>query len=219
MPGQRTISAVLGLSFVCAAAHAGTTSLSFFQIPSSNGNVDISSQLEVLVDAVAGDPGSVDFTFSNNIGVDSAVSEVYFDDAAGVLSSGSLFSQTGASFSYGSAAPPDLPGGNSISPQFNVTSDFKADAQGPPSRGLSTASDQLVLRFSLASMTGLSDVMSALESGDLRIGMHVKSIGDNGGSDSYVSLAPTAIIPTPAAAGLGALGLGGVVGVRRRRRC
>ncbi len=203
-----------------AVAHAGTTTLSFFQIPSTNGNVNIASQLSVDVDPVAGMMDKVDFTFKNNVGVSSSISEVYFDAGSTmdtIFDTGAIENQMGTSFSYGSAAPPVLPGGASISPVFETTMGFLADAQGNPSVGVSTATDFLTIRIMLKAGSTFSDVLDGLNDGSIRLGMHIRSIGANGGSDAYVSQPPTTMIPLPSAAGLGLAGLAGM-GMSRRRR-
>jgi hypothetical protein len=74
------------------------------------------------------------------------------------------------------------------------------------------------LKFSLASGKTFTDVLSAINAGDLRLGLHVKAIGANnftsGSSDSFVSVAA---VPLPPAVWAGAAMLGGVAAFRRMR--
>lgn len=88
---------------------------------------------------------------------------------------------------------------------------YSADATGNPSNGIDQASDALVMTFTLAQGQTYNSIISAINSGAMRIGIHVRAIGTGGQSDAFVN-----IVPTPAAASV--LGLAGVVATRRRRR-
>jgi len=218
---MKRIGMIAGGALVVLAgtANADSVSLSFYNI-TNNGNSDLSGQLEVIVSDVASEPELVDFTFKNHVGIYSSISEVYFDDGnpAGSLFDAWLFSQTGASFVYGSASPGDLPGGNTLSDPFEVSAGFLADAQGNPVNGIDAESDELVIRGELINGMNFGDVMERLENGLLRIGMHIRSIDPQGGSDAYVNgdRPPPPMVPLPGTAAMGAVGLG-VVASRRRR--
>ena len=182
------------------AVEAGTIS-SWTNI-TNNGNADVGTQLQ----AVYTDFGTgVQFVFTNNVGIASVITDIYFDDSASpaVLQLNSLvvFAQSaGVSFSQG-ASPPNLPGGNTLG--FNVTAGLSADSDPPAApNGINAAGESLTLRINYATGATFTDVENAINSGALRIGLHVQAIAPQGGSDSYVNTA----VPEPATLGL--LGMG-----------
>jgi len=210
-------AATIGMCFASASSHADSVSLSFTKV-TNNASEDLSSQLLAIASSVAGQPDKVDIELSNDVGIASSVAQVYFDSrGASPLASGSILSQTGTSFSWGSTAPPNLPGGATLNPPFNAT--FSAGVNpGPPNNGINAASDSLVFRFMLDGGADFNDVMAAFSSGDLRIGLHIRSIGQTGDpSDSYVTQMNGNIIPLPSPALLGGAGLAGIISLRRRR--
>ncbi|TVQ61382.1 MAG: hypothetical protein EA378_09215 [Phycisphaerales bacterium] len=206
-----TMAAVMAAA---GAAHAATYS---FERISSNAGQDVSEQFSVEMIDVGG--GAVDLIFRNSAEIKSSISLVYIDNGPGgdTFDTGTLQSQVGASFVFGTGSPANLPGGFGLSETFSTTPGFLADAKGNPSNGLSTASDHLVLRFVLNGGLGFADALAAVEDGTLRFGLHVRSIGDGGNSDSFVNVPRNVpIIPLPSAAGLGLLGLA-LTATRRRR--
>ncbi|RMH23920.1 MAG: hypothetical protein D6693_10500 [Planctomycetota bacterium] len=210
----QTLSVIAALAGA-GAARAASVDVSYTRITSNSGQ-NVESQFITTVTEVAGDPTVIDFIFRNNVGIASSISEVYFDNGAtsSLFSGGAIAQQVGASFVFGSASPPDLPGGNSLADPFDVTPGFLADAQGNPSVGLNTASDLLRIRMTLLAGVTFGDVESALGTGALRLGMHVRAIGDDGESDSFVN-GPPPIVPLP---GGGAMGLAALTILASRRR-
>ncbi len=173
---------------------------------SNNSPSDLAAQLKVDVT----DPGSdqVDFTFYNEVGTPSSITDVYFDDGT-LLGIATIFSSSGVSFSQG-ASPMDLPGGGNASPPFQVTQGFSADSDPPASsNGVNSAVEWLTVRFNLINAKTVADTLSALADGSLRIGIHVQSIAPSGDSDSYIT-------PEPSGALLTLLGVS-MGGWRRRR--
>lgn len=183
----------------------------------SNASENVEDQFRLRIESVAGDSSVVDFTFTNDVGIESSISEIYIDNgpAGEILSSGSIFDQSGSSFSWGSASPPDLPGGNALSDPFDVTPGLLGDAQGNPNNGINAAGEFLTVRLTFQSGKSFSDIMTALLDGSLRIGMHVRAIGVDGESDSFVN-EPPVVVPLPTAFAGGLAGLG-ILGTRRRR--
>lgn len=209
-------TAVVAMSlFAVGAAHAASVDVSFTRI-SSNASVNVESQFLATATTVAGDTSVVDFIIRNNVGVASSISEIYFDNGAvsSLFSTGSIVEQVGTNFVFGSASPPDLPGGDSLTHPFNVTVSFLADAKGNPNIGVNTATDLVRIRFALLGGVMFDDVADALADGSLRIGFHVRSIGEDEDSDAFVS---TSIVPLPGPGALGTAGLLAALGVRRRR--
>lgn len=216
MKQHTNMIAIAALAF-SSHALASSVDISYTRI-TSNSSVNVESQFLTTMSTVIGDSSVIDFIFSNNVGIASSISEIYFDNgtASSLFDSGAITEQIGTSFLFGSANPGDLPGGNALSEPFNVTLSFLADAQGNPSNGVSTSSDLLRIRLTLLSGITFGDVQAALGSGDLRLGFHVRSIGSDGNSDAFVG-DPPSIVPLPTPALLGAGGLLACLSPRRRR--
>lgn len=217
---MRAISSVLVMA-AASVATAGPVTLGFTRI-SSNAPADIAPQLSAEVSEVAGNPARVSFMFRNTAVIPSSLSEVYYDSrgASPLVTLVNPFVQLGASFAAGSANPGNLPGGNGLANPFSAVGSFSADANGNPRNGLDASIDYLMMSFDLAPGADFDDVIAALQSGDLRVGVRVRAISPDGNgdfSDAFVgNNPPRVIIPLPTAAATAALGLA-AVGFRRRR--
>jgi len=167
------------------------------------------SQLSVEVSDLGG--GSVLFHFRNAGPEASAISEVYFDDGS-LLALSTLTSGPGVDFRP-DANPPDLPGGDLADPDFEVTEGFLAESSEPPPKNGVGPEEWLKIEFELQDGRVFGDVLDDLESGALRIGIHVIGF-DSGGSESFLNEGQ---VPEPGAALL----LGGAaagVAARQLRR-
>ena len=232
------LAAVLVVGYAYSAAQAAT--LDFYRVTSNNAeNVASQFSVEVLggydsgTDTYGGlTDTSVTFQITNNVGIASSISEVYFDDGT-LLALASVRNSVGGTTDFndnGTAKPGNLPGGNNVAPAFVATQGFSADAQGNPSKGVDAAIDILEMEFTLqeSSTAGVyltvADVLDSLENGDLRIGFHVRAIGAAGGSDSFINipyLTPPGefnppIIPVPASLPLLLSGLALLAWMRKR---
>jgi hypothetical protein len=209
-------AAVVGSVISVGAAWATPVDVSFVRVEPHNASVNPASQFHCLMDVVTPGPGGqVEFTFTNAVGIASSISEIYFQD--GPMLGAAALTQAGTAFTAGGAVPGNLPGGENLTPPFIATEVFSADAQGNPSLGIDTATDSLVMTFNLLNNKSYADCVAALQSGDLRVGLHVRSIGDGGQSDSFVNGGPPVSIPLPQAAPLALAGIAGL-GLARRRR-
>ncbi len=170
-------------------------------------------EAQLTVDVTDAGGGQVLFTFNNSGPEDSSITDVYFDDGsvASISDIDSIINSVGVSFSQG-AAPPDLPGGNSISPQFNTTMGLNADSDPPTQPNGVNPGESLGVIVNLDAGVTYADLLLDLNSEDLRIGIHVQGY-EFGGSESFVNF-----VPVPAAVWLFGSGLLGLVGVARRRR-
>jgi hypothetical protein len=193
---------------------AQATPISFYKI-TTNGNADVSSQLSAILSSWS---SGVTFTFYNNVGIPSSITDIYFDD--GTLLGIASITDSGAGVSFSSPATPgNLPGANNVSPPFVTTANFSADSNPPIApNGVNSASEWVAINFNLINGKTLADTIAALNDGSLRIGLHVQSIGTTGGSDSYVNTPP---IPEPGTLillGSGLVGIAGYGVIRRKKK-
>jgi hypothetical protein len=201
---------------------ASAVSVGFSNITNNVGNPDLSSQLLMDVSAgtsVAGESGVL-FKFTNNVGIASSITQIYFDFGVAptfVLGSMSISSsENDVKFSMtdpNGSSWPNVPGGSSITPNFTADVGLGADADSPPSKnGINDAADSLTL-FALLNPGSFQNLLDALNAGTFRVAMHVQAIGSNDGSDSYVNT-----VPLPAAAWLFGSALLGFVSFSVRRK-
>jgi hypothetical protein len=166
------------------------------------------AQLSVNVSSPAA--GQIRFDFSN-VGANAAViAGVYWDDSGSALLSSiaSIVDGTGVSFSA-NGSPPGLPGGSSISPPF--VAGFRVNADAPPPMNGVGPGETLGVIFNLQSGITPADVIAGMNSGELRVGLHVIAFA-SGGSESFVNT------PEPTSALLLGAGAFGLVALRRRIR-
>ena len=118
--------AFLCVLFISSYVSAATQTYGFYKLTNNNAE-DISSQLSItLWDANAANAEfslglaatDVLFTVQNNVGINSNIAEVYFDD--GLLGDSVAHNSLGGSTSFtgGGASPGNLPSGNNASPPF-----------------------------------------------------------------------------------------------------
>lgn len=206
--------------FVLLIASAFTAStqaatLSFDCITNTLASDCTIGENQLSVEVTDAGSGQVLFEFFNTGSAQSTISEIYFDDGsllgiASIDKTGKVES-IGVSFSEG-ANPPDLPGGNNITPVFNVTAGFLADADDPAPKWGVNMGESVGITYSLQSTQTIANVFDELTTGELRIGLHVINF-ESGGSESFVNNP----VPVPAAIWLFGSGLLGLLAVARKR--
>lgn len=151
----------------------------------NNGPDDVASQL--FADVTDAGSGQVLFKFSNTGPLDSVIAQIYFDDDNSVLSNMSVLPDTdpatspGVAFSSG-ANPANLPSGNTVSPPF--VADFAAGADNPAPQNGVNPTEMVGILFDGV----FANVLADINSGALRLGLHVQAIGQTGNSDAFVSV-------------------------------
>jgi len=209
---------ILGVLLAYGLAHGSAGAMTYgFENITLNGQPNVADQLTVSV-TDAGN-GQVSFQFFNDGPYDATITEIYFDDGT-LLGIASIVNGSGVSFDTGDqngVNPGDLPGGENLLPAFEARDIFSTEASGNTSAGMDTG-ETLTILFELLADQEYADTIAAIEDGSLRIGLHVRSIGPDGISDSFVNLGT---LPVPDAASsiiLMGLALLGIEGIRRKSR-
>jgi hypothetical protein len=190
--------------------------------PSSVADGEANLRMEVIDLGSSLGSNHARFRFTNNSAA-SSLTDVYFDDGT-LLGISQIASSSGVNFSQG-ATPPNLPGGNNMTPKFETTQGFLADSDAPVSPNGVQHGEWLAIDFQLLPGKTFLDLLDslALPAGGewLRVGLHVQSFA-GGFSESFVNESEfsyvVSSIPEPREhafllAGLSALGL-----LFRRRR-
>ena len=191
----------------------------------SNGNDNIADQLGLDVTL---DSGVVTFTFTNDVGTASNITEIYFEDALKdwldfdetiTLTQGTTGSSTPV-FTFGGATPA-APSGLGGTFTVGAGGQIAADSQNGNGKGINESEDWVKIKFDfIGDSDDFADMIAALggvsEYSDALIAMHIRSIGDNGGSDVYYT-GSTTPVPEPGTIVLMGTALLGF-GLHRRRR-
>lgn len=146
-----------------------------------------STDLNLYIEVADGGPELVDFTFYNDSLVDSSIARIYFDDDGGSLSGLAGIDGLGVSFSQ-SASPGNIPGARLLVPLFEATDEFSIGADAPPPKNGINPGQSAKITFDMTGGSTLDDVIGGLDTGALRIGVHVIALPD-GSSGSAVTVA------------------------------
>ncbi|HPS54719.1 MAG TPA: hypothetical protein PLP05_03895 [Sedimentisphaerales bacterium] len=143
---------------------------------------------------------------SGNSGV---IEEIFFEDISGLMSFSKFEAfEKGVKFVFNSKKM-NLPGGDE--PEVDFTESYGFYASKPsPKNGLGLG-ETLSIVFKCGDF---EDIISGIENGELRIGLHVISFGD-GGSESFVNKTPPAV-PVPGAIALAFVGIAVVLRAKKR---
>lgn len=212
------VSFLLGAALALALGHAAPSaalSLGFDCITHNRAGDCAIGEAQLSVDVSDAGNGKVAFAF-HNIGLEaSSITDVYWDDDE-------LFSQLfitdspGVEFSQG-ANPGNVPGSNGATPRFRATNGLTSDSDSPTMHNGVNPGEVLLIRLKLRSGHTFADAIQDLESGSLRIAIHVQGY-TSCGSESFVN-APVQPDPIPEPGTLSLVGAGMLaMTIARRRR-
>ncbi len=213
---MKTGCVLVGLAATASIAAASPITFDWSRVTSNAPNA-VSDQWVVTADGV-GDRSVFRF---ERIGTSSvALASIYFTGIDEVIKGPTLSGSSGVAYTH-SASPANPPGATG----FDVDYSAGRVNKGGIGNAVNANGEWLEISFAYASGLSQSDVAARINSGALRIAMHVQSIGEY--SDTYISTPPTPsnptpppVIPLPAAvwsAGLGTIGVAGLVARRKSR--
>ena len=210
---MRRLSWISLVLCVAVAGSAHAVSLTFTGITGNSLSNTLAGEAQLSVDVTDAGFELALFTFLN-VGPDPmSITDIYFDDGS-LLTIGSVDnSDPGVDFKVG-GAPPDLPGGKTLTPPFVATSAFTTSSSSPTQPNGVNTGESVGITFQLVSGMDFDDVLAFLTDGGLRIGLKVQGFAD-GGSESFVNLPQP--VPEPSTAlSLCMFGLVGLAFARHR---
>jgi hypothetical protein len=179
-----------GPAFVVLAALATTAQAQnySFSCLTNNNATDCATGAGQFSLGVTDNGGVVDFRFTNSGPAPSSITDIYFDwsSTSGITLAPGTLTDSGAGVLFSWAppvAPSNLPGGGAIS----FSADLAVDSSSPAQQMGVNTGEWLNIAFS-----SNADLISALNSGALRVGIHTQGY-EGGGSESFV----TTPIPEP----------------------
>lgn len=211
---------VAGALLATSAVQASALTLNFHCITPNTATDCAIGEGQFTVDMLAGTSTTqANFTFRNTGSQKSAIEAIYFDAGSLANITGLIDKDqgvgglVGVDFTAGSASPPNLPNGNLINPNFLVSAGLLADSDAPTSKNGIDPGEWLTIQFNISNGRTFNNLITELQTGDLRIGMHAIAFADG----SSVSLVNNAVVPVPGALWLLGSGLLTFAGARLRK--
>ena len=196
---------IIAVTLILATVSARAELFSFDAITSTDPFNPAIGESQLFMDVRETD-GAVSITFTNTGPQLSTIAEIYFDspdvEPPLNLTLDQIINTPGVNFIEG-ARPPELPSGR----LFEFCADLASEATNPAQTGIDP-NEYLVLEMSYTHPP--YSFIDLLKTGELRVGLHVVSMGTSAGSESFINN-----IPEPSTALL--LGFVALVGRSYRR--
>jgi hypothetical protein len=207
------------LAVTCAVAAFATPAQAGFQygfegITNRKAANTAVGEAQTFLDVNDTGGGLVTFTFSNIGALASSITEIYFDDTGlFVPTIQTIVNGPGVQFSPG-AAPSQLPGGSEVG--FVATPGLSLDSDKPKTNGVNPGQSVGVV-LELVAGKSYSDVIDAMISTDLRIGVQIKGFSSKG-RESFVNVPGSPpVVPEPTTAALAGLACLGFMFRRKKK--
>ncbi len=199
-----TVSA--GLLILAGSLSAAPTYKVVGVSKTSTANTKI-GESQISVGLVGLSSSQIKIVVSNNGPSASSIADIYLGGTSGLLVKKQIINGSGVAYSWG-ATPGNLPGGTS-------KADISADSNPPvSSRGINPG-ESVSLVFNIVRGKSLETIVSAIECGSLKVGMHVQAFKD-GKSECFEIDRNPPVVPAPGTLILASVGIG-VVGYLKRR--
>ena len=220
----QSVSLTLCLIFISSLASASSVYTYSFEQDSSNGNIDISDQLSM---AVRDDGTQAIFTFYNDVGINSSLAQVYFDDSTIPLFSDIGFYQQSAGVLFDE----DGSGGNFGGSTFDTT--FTSKKESKMVNGVDQSSEWVSFFGVYNDTHTFMDLIDSIKDTTFNAGLHLISINqpvndpsdEEDKSEKFLLSTDDPVItpdvpnvPLPAALWLFAPALLGFMGFRRKNK-
>jgi hypothetical protein len=175
---------------------ASTITTFTFDAITLNNEVDVAiGESQIFLDVVDLGGTEVELLLRNTGPDNASITDVYIEDSLGLLGDlTSITSSDGVDFSLG-ASPGNLPGGEDYS--FTATETLTTSSNPPTQPSGVNPDEWLSLVFTVSDGITYDDLIAALLTADLRIGVHVQGF-DSEGSESFIN-SPSPVPLPPAA--------------------
>jgi hypothetical protein len=174
---------IVALAAAALAAHGELFSFSAITANDMNGCAQSTGESQLYMDVTSLGTGQASLVFTNAGPEASAISGIYFDFIPELsLSLATINNGYGVDFQTSPVKPKNLPGGQDLDPVFIC--DLSVGAKGPgPLKGINPyESLELIMNYDAS-----YDLLSALGSEYLRVGLHAQSFS-GGYSESFINV-------------------------------